>query len=138
MSERPRKTAGSHAAVSKQPRTRRSKGYYTSEVEREAFRQGMSVAEYGIYKGSAGSAVKPVNSAGGLLLICLLITLFTGVSVVGFFILWVQDGFDAALAVLLPMLLAATFTVWGWVYFAREHRAEKLRKARGITLIRSE
>ncbi len=120
------------------PRTRGGKGYYKSKVEREAARQDMSVEEYGVYKGSVASAVKPINSAGGLLVFSLIVFLCTRVSVVGFFILWIQDGPIATLGVLLPMLLGATFTVWGRVYFVREHRAEKLRKARGITLIRPE
>ena len=138
MSGRPKRAADSPQQPRTAPRARRGKGYYKSEVEREAIRQGMSVEEYGVYKGSVGSAVKPVNSAVGLLVLSLLISLFTGIAVAGFFILWVQDGFNAARGVLLPMLLAATFTIWSWVYFAREHRAEKLRKARGITLLRPE
>lgn len=116
----------------------RGKKYYKSQVEREAFRQGMTVEEYGVYKGSTGSAVKPVNSAGGLLALSLIISVFSGISVVGFITLWVQDGFGAAVGVLIPMLLAAVFTTWSWLYFAREHKAEKLRKARGITLVRPE
>jgi hypothetical protein len=34
-------------------------------VESEAERQGLTVEEYGVYKGDVGSAVKPINSAGG-------------------------------------------------------------------------
>lgn len=38
----------------------------------------MTVEEYGVYKGSVGSSVKPVNSAGGLLTISLLLTVING------------------------------------------------------------
>ncbi|SEF00684.1 hypothetical protein SAMN04489740_3688 [Arthrobacter alpinus] len=142
MSNRPKKTAGSHSAAPGQPgyvpSGRPGKGYYKSQVEREAFRQGMTVEEYGVYKGSAGSAVKPVNSAGGLLVISMIISVFSGISAVAFVILWVQDGFGAAARVLVPMLLAAVFTVWSWSYYVRERKAEKLRKDRGITLVRPE
>ncbi len=142
MSNRSQKPTGSHAADPGQPgygsSGRPGKGYYRSQVEREAFRQGMSVEEYGVYKGSAGSAVKPVNSAVGLLVISLIISIFSGISAVAFVILWVQEGFSAAAGVLVPMLLAAAFAAWSWIYYARERKAEKLRKARGIDLIRPE
>lgn len=98
----------------------------------------MSVAEYGVYKGSAGSNVKPVSSARGPLMLSLLMTIFFGISAVSLAIVWIQDGFGAVAGILFPLLLAAAFTLWGWVYFARERRAEKLRKARGLTLIRPE
>ena len=142
MSNRSQKPAGSHAADPGQPgygnASRRGKGYYKSQVEREAFRQGMSVEEYGVYKGSAGSAVKPVNSAGGLLVTSLIISIFSGISAVAFVILWVQEGFSAAAGVLVPVLLAAAFAAWSWIYFAREYKAEMLCKGRGIDLIRPE
>lgn len=141
MSGRSQKSAGSHAAPQGQPRKGdrvRRKGFYKSEVEREALRQGMTVEEYGVYKGSVGSAVKPVNSARGLLAICLIASVPYGISVVSFVILWLQDGFSAAAKLIFPLLLITLLLVWGWVYFARERKAEKLRKARGITLIRPE
>lgn len=127
--DEPRKVAG----VKK-----RRTGFYKSEVGREAFRQGMTVEEYGVYKGLVGSAVKPVNSARGLLVLSLLMTVFFGISAVSLAIVWIQDGFGAVAGILFPLLLAAAFTLWGWVHFARECKAEKLRKARGITLIRPE
>ncbi|GGH92885.1 hypothetical protein GCM10007170_12470 [Arthrobacter liuii] len=50
-------------------------GYYRRHVEQGAARQGLTVEEYGVYKGDAGSAVKPINSAGGPLFLTILITL---------------------------------------------------------------
>ena len=43
------------------------KGYYKRQIQLEAERQGLTPEEYGVYKGSTGSVIKPVNSAGGLL-----------------------------------------------------------------------
>lgn len=96
----------------------------------------MMVEEYGVYKGSVGSSVKPVNSAGGLLAISLLLTVINGALWVMFIIHWIQAGPQEALKNTVLLLLAGMFVPWSWVYFAREHKAEKLRKARGITLIR--
>lgn len=140
MSRKPPKPEGAHAAqpgdtIYRSGRERR-RGFYKSEVEREAFRQGMTVEEYGVYKGSVGSSVKPVNSAGGLLAISLLLTAINGALWVIFIVHWIHAGPQEALKNIIPLLLAGMFVPWGWVYFAREHKAEKLRKARGITLIR--
>lgn len=49
---------------------------------------------------------------------------------------WIQDGPQEALRNTAPLLLAGMFVPWSWVHFAHEHNAEKLRKERGITLIR--
>lgn len=141
MSRGPHKTPGSHAADPGQPRKEnrtRRKSFYKSEVEREALRQGMTVEEYGVYKGSVGSAVKPVNSAGGLLVLSLIMSVFVGISAVSLASVWIKDGFSAVAGILFPMLLVTLLLIWSWVYFARERKAEKLRKARGITLIRPE
>lgn len=82
MSKKPPKPEGAHAAQPGDTAYRsgheRRQGFYKSEVERVAFRQGMTVEEYGVYKGSVGSSVKPVNSAGGLLTISLLLTVING------------------------------------------------------------
>ncbi|MHA7268222.1 hypothetical protein [Arthrobacter sp. HLT1-20] len=137
-----KKTVGAHQAPPGQhgsrPAQKRGKGFYKSEVEREAFRQGMTVEEYGVYKGSVGSAVKPVTSAGGLLAISLIISAIYAFCIAFFVIHWIQAGHQEALKNTIPLLLSGIFVPWSWVYFAREHRAEKLRKARGITLIRPE
>ena len=126
---------GEHAAVS---RNVKRSGFYKSEVEREAFRQGMTVEEYGVYKGSAGSSVKPVNSAGGLLAISLVLSgMYAGLLTL-FVIHWIQAGPQEALKNTVPMLLVGIFIPWSWVYYARERKAERLRKDRGITLIRPE
>ncbi|MFQ4148213.1 hypothetical protein AAGW05_05875 [Arthrobacter sp. LAPM80] len=65
----------------------------------------MSVEEYGVYKGSAGSAVKPVTSSVGLFVVSRVISVFAGISACA---------------------------------FAREYKASKLRKVRGMTLERPE
>lgn len=142
MSKRPPPAGGAHAAPPGDPKHKRgykrAQGYYKSEVEREAFRQGMSVEEYGVYKGSVGSAVKPVNSAGGLLAISLILSFLVAGALVAFTIHWIQSGPAEALKNTVPLLLAGMFVPWSWVYYSRERKAERLRKERGITLIRPE
>ena len=61
---------------------RRRKGYYRQQVELEAAEQGLTTEEYGVYKGSTGSAVKPVNSTSGLLVLSILITICMGTATV--------------------------------------------------------
>lgn len=142
MSRKPPKPEGAHAAQPGDAPYRsgreRRKGFYKSEVEREAFRQDMTAEEYGVYKGSVGSNVKPVNSAGGLLAISLLLSGMYAALLTMFVIHWIQAGAQEALRNTVPLLLVGIFIPWSWLYFAREHKAEKLRKARGITLIRPE
>lgn len=77
-----RQKGGAHAAApgERANRSERGKrtGFYTSELESEAIRQGMTGEEHGLYKGSVGSFVKPGNSAGDLLGISLLLTAIKG------------------------------------------------------------
>lgn len=61
---------------------------YARLAQQDAERRGLSAEEYGVYKGSEGSLVKPVNSASGLLIISIMLTvIMTAVTVfIGFII----------------------------------------------------
>lgn len=120
---------------------RRGPKYYKRLAQEDAARRGMSPDEYGVYKGSEGSLVKPVNSAGGLLIISIVLTVIA----VGVIIL--MGVIIAQSAGLLPVAPDSTalspvmwvvmigyfvFPVWSWLYYAKERRAQKLRVARGL------
>ena len=118
-----------------QPQQGDRKGYYARQVEAEAARQGLTVEEYGVYKGDVGSAVKPINSAGGLLFLSILITLIMTVVAV----LMVQvltDGTEE------PewgqLVFAAAFGLWivptTWACYFKERKAARLRKQNGKTI----
>jgi len=114
---------------------RRRKGYYRQQVEVEAERQGLAVEEYGVYKGDFGSAVKPINSAGGLLFLSILITVIMGV-VVALIVMLFVDGTEE------PnwgqLVFAIAFALWivptSWAYYFKERKAARLRRAAGKTL----
>ncbi|MFJ4265912.1 hypothetical protein ACIPY1_05065 [Paenarthrobacter nicotinovorans] len=110
----------------------RRKGYYARQIEAEAERQGLTVEEYGVYKGDVGSAVKPINSAGGLLFLSILITLImavVGVLMVKLFvdgteeINWVQIVFT----IVVGLWLVPT----AWFLYFKERKASRLRKQNG-------
>lgn len=107
----------------------------------DAARRGLTPEEYGVYKGSEGSLVKPVNSAVGLLVLSIVLT------VMGFGMLVLLGLLIAQGAGLIPIAEGSTelspvmwffslgslvFPVWSWVYYAKERRAQKLRIARGL------
>jgi len=112
----------------------RRKGYYRQQVEREAARQGLTVEEYGVYKGDVGSAVKPVNSAGGLLFLAILISLFSGLVVVAATILLTGEGVTNWVQFVVGSAIALVLVPTSWAYYFKELKAVRLRKAAGKTL----
>ncbi|HSO15139.1 MAG TPA: hypothetical protein VLS95_04195 [Arthrobacter sp.] len=115
-------------------RPSRRKGYYKRQIELEAAKQGLTVEEYGVYKGSVGSAVQPINSAGGLLFIAILISLVSivivvatvGVLIDGVSPNWMEFGIAFATV----LFLVPT----SWAYYLKERKAVRLRRASGKAL----
>lgn len=116
-----------------EPRARR-KGYYRRQIEQEAAKQGLTVEEYGVYKGNAGSAVKPVNSAGGLLFLAVLISLFSAVVVGAAIILLSGEGVTNWVEFVVGCTIALVLVPTSWAYYFKERKAARLRKAAGKTL----
>ena len=112
----------------------RRKGYYRQQVELEAAKQGLTIDEYGVYKGSTGSAVKPVNSAGGLLFLAILISLFSGVVVVAAIILLTGEGVTNWVEFVVGCAIALVLIPTSWAYYFKERKALRLRKVAGKTL----
>ncbi|WP_017200239.1 hypothetical protein [Arthrobacter sp. M2012083] len=112
----------------------RRKGYYARQVEAEAERQGLTVEEYGVYKGDVGSAVKPINSASGLLFLSILITLI--MTVVG--VLMVKLFVDGTEEVNWGQIVfGIVFGLWiiptSWYLYFKERKASRLRYRNGKT-----
>lgn len=112
----------------------RRKGYYRQQVELEAAKQGLTIEEYGVYKGDVGSAVKPVNSAGGLLFLAILISLFSGVVVVAATILLTGEGVTNWVQFVVGCAIVLVLVPTSWAYYFKERKAVRLRKAAGKTL----
>ena len=118
-----------------QPQRGGRKGYYARQVEAEAARQSLTVEEYGVYKGDVGSAVKPINSAGGLLFLSILITLCMGAAIV-FTVIGIAAGTQEVnwVAVVLGALLIIWLIPTTWTYYFKERKAARLRKQNGKTI----
>lgn len=112
----------------------RLRGFQRREVEDAAAKQGITPEEYGNYKGRYPGVAQPVRSAGAILAPCIFVTAISAIITVGavLSVLRVSDVEPWKLIVVAPVLWVVTF--FGWRSFRIEHRAEKLRKARGILL----
>ena len=123
------------------PRPPRRPGFYTELSSEDAKRRGLSPEEYGVYKGDVGSVVAPVNSAGGLLFLAILLT------IIGTFLLVMVGVLIAQANGLIPrnpddrelspvewgfFVLAMAFVPVSWRYYLVERRAQKLRMARDL------
>jgi hypothetical protein len=114
---------------------------FTEFAQRDAERRGLNPEEYGVYKGSEGSFVQPVNSTSGLLILSIILTVvMTAVTVFIGFIVAQSLGLVPAApgdSEVTPVMwffviIAYAAPVWSWVYYARERRAQKVRIARGL------
>ena len=118
-----------------QPQPDRTKGYYARQVEAEAERQGLTVEEYGVYKGDVGSAVKPINSTSGLLFLSILITVCMGAAIV-FTLIGITAGTQEVNWII--VVLGALMIVWlvptTWAYYFKQRKAVRLRKQNGKTI----
>ena len=116
-------------------------GFYRTLAEQDAARRGLTPEEYGVYKGDVGSDVKPVNSAGGLLIISIILTvIFAAVSVFIVIVIMQSMGLvpvvegDSEITPVMWFFVVISYgaPVWSWVLYAKERRAQKLRLARGL------
>lgn len=129
------------AAVRMMKGRRRKPRLYARLAQQDAARRGLTSEEYGVYKGSVGSAVEPVNSAGGLLAISLILTAIGAFVLVMIGILIVQsvgllpavEG-DTELTPVMWFFVLLSFASipCSWWYYAKERRAQKLRISRGL------
>jgi hypothetical protein len=117
------------------------RGYYARLSEADAAARGLTPEEYGVYKGSKGSFVLPVNSAGGLLVISITLTTFAVAVGVVLAVIAARDAgllppdekstpWEPYMWVIYVGFLA--FPIWSWFYYAKERRAQKLRISRGL------
>lgn len=115
-------------------RTSRRKGYYRRQIELEAAKQGLTVEEYGVYKGSTGSAIKPINSAGGLLFLAILISLVSAVVAGAAITLVTGEGVTNWPQFIFACAIVVVLVPTSWAYYLKERKAVRLRKAAGKTL----
>jgi hypothetical protein len=117
------------------PHRGRKKGFYARQVEADAQRQGLTVEEYGVYKGDVGSAVKPINSSGGLLFLSILVTICMGAAIV-FTVIGIAAGTQEVnwVVVALGGLLIVWLVPTMWAYYFKERKAARLRKQNGKTI----
>ncbi|MDP9984542.1 hypothetical protein J2W14_003968 [Pseudarthrobacter oxydans] len=115
-------------------RRSRRKGYYKRQIELEAAKQGLTVEEYGVYKGSAGSVIEPINSAGGLLFLAILISLFSSVAVVAGVVTLINNEVTSWVELIVGFAIVLFVVPTSWAYYLKERKAVRLRRASGKTL----
>ena len=115
-------------------RRSRRKGYYKRQIELEAAKQGLTVEEYGVYKGSTGSVIEPINSAGGLLFLAILISLFSSVAVVAGVVTLINNEVTSWVELIVGFAIVLFVVPTSWAYYLKERRAVRLRRASGKTL----
>jgi hypothetical protein len=93
---------------------------------------GYTPAEYGVRKDDGGGLVKPINSAGGLLFLAILVTICFGGMIYGLVQIAVTDQWDILGRTWWMFLLILIPLLGGWAGYFKERRAQKLRKARDL------
>jgi MFS family permease len=110
-------------------------------ARQDAAQRGLTSEEYGVYKGDVGSAVKPVNSASGLLTISIILTVISLFVLVLIGVLIAQSAGliernpdDRVLGPVEWFFVAVSFLApfASWHYYRVERRAQKLRISRGL------
>ena len=118
----------------------KARGYQRLAHE-DAARRGLTPEEYGVYKGSEGRLVKPVNSATGLLIMSIVLTVIMSAVLVFAVIIIAQSlglvPIAPASTEMTPVMwffvaITFVFPVWSWMYYFKERKAQKLRIARGL------
>jgi hypothetical protein len=94
---------------------------------------GYTPAEYGVRKDDGGGLVKPVNSSGGLLFLAVLASLFAGGVVYGLVRIALDGTWNILGEVWWVVPVGIIVPLAAWSAFAKERRAEKLRKARNLS-----
>jgi hypothetical protein len=104
----------------------------------EAEKQGLTVEEYGVYKGPNHIGVKPYSSAGGILFLAILITLMSvTMFVYGCLglagLVYVSEPPTVA-GLIVPVIILLVLPIVAWWQYLTERKAVRLRKASGKTL----
>jgi len=94
---------------------------------------GYTPAEYGVRKDDGGGLVKPVNSSGGLLFLAILASLFAGGVAYGLVRIALDGTWNILGEVWWVVPVGILVPLAAWSAFAKERRAEKLRKARNLS-----
>ena len=115
-------------------RSSRRKGYYARQIEFEAKKQGLTVEEYGVYKGSEGTVVKHVHSAGGLLFLAISVTAVCLFVLAASAIALTTSSDMNWVQMVIGLLVACSLPPAAWHYYLKERKAERLRQAAGKTI----
>lgn len=109
------------------------RGFQQREIEHAAAQQGLTSEEYGLYRGNYPGPIVPVQSATAILVLACFITLiaaFIGVRCV----LGLATGSSPGLGVIAMAVGMWIIAFFSWRSFRIQHRAEKLRRARGLRI----
>ena len=88
--------------------------------------------EYGVRKDDGAGLVKPVNSAGGLLVLAVLMTIAFGGMLYGLVQMGITDQWEILGEIWWMYLLVLYPLAAGWAGYLAERKAGKLRTARNL------
>jgi len=88
--------------------------------------------EYGVRKDDGHGLVKPVNSSGGLLFLAVLASLFAGGVAYGLVRIAIDGTWEILGDVWWTIPVGILVPLVAWTSYAKERKAEKLRKARNL------
>jgi hypothetical protein len=88
--------------------------------------------EYGVRKDDGHGLVKPVSSAGGLLFLAILASLFAAGVAYGLVRIAVDDTWEMLGDIWWTIPVGILVPLVAWTSYAKERRASKLRKARNL------
>lgn len=118
--------------------TGRRSGPWEKRAQADAQSRGLTREEYGVYKGDHGAIVKPVNSAGGLLAIAIILTIISVFLLVLLVLSIVAPGDNPNNAFgprfVISAFIGVSVAAVAWGYAIKESRASRLRKSRGKSL----
>ena len=88
--------------------------------------------EYGVRKDDGHGLVKPVNSTGGLLFLAILASLFAGGVAYGLARIAIDGTWEILADIWWTIPVGILVPLAAWTSYAKERKAEKLRKARNL------
>lgn len=112
----------------------RLRGFQNREVDYAAGKQGITPEEYGNYKGRYPGVAQPVQSAGAILALCVLLTVISAALCVGVIRSLGHEAEVAPWKLIIMAVVVSVATLASWRSFRIERRAQRLRKDSGIVL----
>ncbi|MBP1324823.1 hypothetical protein JOF28_000055 [Leucobacter exalbidus] len=108
--------------------------YYRGIPEREAARNGMTLAEYKKYASMSGETSHKLHQPVGLIVTAAIISVLTGAIVVTAIVQWALHQVNLLESIWVIVLVLVALSVSSWFYAFHEMRTARNRRNDGVTL----